>query len=101
MREHGRRFADAIDGNVRVDIAAPQEHRRAVERTRVNARRAWRTDQSPAETDHRRIAPRVARGELQRQARALGEAQDHDTVGGNALLAERLHEPADHAKRGA
>src|SRR5204863_2441090 len=69
--EDVRGFMHALDRDVRVDVAAPEEDGRPVERSRIVARRAGRPDETAAQAEDAGVASRVPRGELERQARAL------------------------------
>src|SRR5215471_3587709 len=73
--KHLRRFPNTDKRDVRIHVAAAEEHRRACQRAVVLARRAWRTDQSAAEADNTRIATRVSRREFQRETGALREPE--------------------------
>src|SRR5690625_1555811 len=96
--------------DVRVDIAATEEYRRAVERAvvieqLVVGRRAVAlaaADESAAKHDESAVAPRVAGDELGRQTRALRKSNQHDFLGryvgfelshGIGKTAERRAEP--------
>src|SRR4029077_6711464 len=78
-RQRGGALVNPRLRDVRVDVTAPEEHRRAREITRrVEARAGW-TDQSAAERDEPAVLRRVAIHELRGEARALREAENHDT----------------------
>src|SRR5580765_1304003 len=74
-RQHLARFMHARQGNVRIDVAAAEEHRRAVERPAKETRRAGWTDQPATETNYRGVACRVASDILQRQTGSLRETE--------------------------
>src|SRR6266702_1026784 len=83
-----RAFLHAAQWNMSIDIAAPKEHRRAVERALIVPRRSFRSDEARAQSDHAAVAPGIARGVLQSQAPALGKAEQHHAIGTKALRAE-------------
>ena len=70
----------AFERDVRIDVAAPENTGRVIQRSRVVARRSRRTDESAAEADDGRVAARVAGRELESQARALGETENDDSL---------------------
>src|SRR5262249_8969328 len=92
-------FMHALERNVWIDVTAAKEHRRAVERTGIVARRAGRTDQPAAQPSHRRVAPRLARDELERKTGALGEAEERDPLVRDALGVEPVDDRADRVQR--
>ena len=65
------RFPDALERNVRTNVAASQEHRSAFEGAAIIARCARRSNQSATKEDDRRVSERVPRRELKRQTGAL------------------------------
>ena len=73
--EHARRR------NVRVDVAAAEEDRRAVQRVSdVAPRRPGRTDEPAAQDHDAAVAPRLPRREFRREAGPLREPQQNDAV---------------------
>src|SRR5262249_52612411 len=78
--EHVSRLVDAVERNVRIDVAAPEEYRRSVERPRVLARSTWRTDEAAAQADDRRVPAGTPRRELERQTCALREPDQRNAI---------------------
>src|SRR5882724_2926494 len=94
-----RRFANPIDWNIRVDVAAPQKDRRAVAGSGIGSRRPGRTDDSPAQPNDPAVSARIPRGEFKRKAGALRESKQHDTTRGHVLALEHEQEPLDRVER--
>src|SRR6266705_3227906 len=80
--QHLGRLFHPLPWNMRIHIAASQENRRPRQRASIIPWRAVGTDQPTAQSDHAAVSPRVACRELQRQARALREPQQHRTLPG-------------------
>src|SRR5262245_3618198 len=98
LAQHVGRLVYARDRTMRVHVAAAQKHVRAVERARVVARRARRSDQAAAQRKHARITLCVTRGEFERQARTLRKAEEADPRRRDTLFVQRLDEPRQHSQ---
>ncbi len=86
--------------NVRVDIAAAEKGRRAGERAWVVGRLDPVADETARQRHDAAISARIARGELQRQTRALAEAQQDQLFERHPALFDVGHQPRQHGKRG-
>ena len=78
LAEHVGGFLDSPCGDVRFDVAAAEEHGRVVERSCLRPDRARRTDEPTAQSNECTVTPRVAHGELQREAGPLREPEQRD-----------------------
>ena len=96
---HRRGFFDPANRNVRVNIAASDEDRRAVHGAWIVERRSRWADQATAEGDDRSVALCVACGVLQREASALGEAEQGNAAGGDTRLVQAYQHAADQVER--
>ena len=57
--EHVSRFVNSFERDVWIDIAAPEEHRRAAEGTGVVPRRPRRSDETATQREHAGVSARV------------------------------------------
>ena len=87
-----------LAGDVRIAVAAAEEDRRAGQRSRVIPGGSRRADQAAGEPHQSAIATGVAGGELEREAGALGEAEEDRPLGRNPRrrqLRQHLAEPGE------
>src|SRR5205085_1516416 len=96
--EHGRRLMDPLQRNVRVDVAAPEKHRRAVERSRILTGRSCRPDQTSTQTDNSSEACRVACGILERETRPLRKTEQRDALRSNSLRPQIVDERHEYVQ---
>ena len=80
------RLLDPFLRDMRIDVTAPDEHRCAIEGAGEVERGPRWTDQPAAEPDDPGVSLRIARRRLQGQTGSLGETQQRDTLGRNAVL---------------
>ena len=93
-------FFHSLKWDVRIGIAAAEEHRSACERGGVISGRPGRTDQATAQAEYRAVSPGVSCGKFQRQTCSLRKARKHNALAGNLSSEEISDERFDAAKCG-
>src|SRR5262245_53354109 len=73
--EHFGRLVHSFQGDVRVHVAAPEEHRCASERSAIVARRTRGSDEAAAEGEHTRISVSVTGRKFEHEASTLRESE--------------------------
>ena len=91
---------DTRQRDVEINVAAAQQHGRAVQRAGVRALLIAVLDEAAAQPDDAGVAPRVARGVLGGQAAALREAEQEDPLVRDAGGHKRPYQLVDNLERG-
>src|SRR6185437_5655765 len=94
--EHASGLVHPIERNMRIGVAATEENRGAGELAGVVTRRAFRPDQTTAQTDYRAIAARVPRRILEGETGALRKSEQCDALRLKALAAEPAQQRVQH-----
>ncbi len=84
---------------MRVDVAAAEEHRRAVQRSAIVAREARRANETGAQAGNAGVAFCIARREFEGEAAALGEADQCDAIGGDAAAGKVVDDRRNGGER--